>query len=228
MNCSDNHSLSPLSFEIGARSSPLSKAQVREVCDALLVYDSTLRYHVHYMTTFGDRDLATSLRTLDRTDFFTRDIDAWVLQGENRVGVHSAKDLPFPLANGLSLFCITRGVDSSDSLVLGPQDSLQSLKTGARIATSSLRREEMVKALRSDLSFCDIRGTIEQRLSKLESGEVQGVVIAEAAIIRLNLTHLNRIKLPGPTVEGQGKLAVVGRMEDENLRKLFHLIRSLF
>jgi len=218
MQSSDKPSLI---LEVGARSSPLSKAQVQEIYAALQKYQPHIGFDIHYLSTIGDRDQATSLRTLDRTDFFTKDIDAWVLQERGRLGIHSAKDLPVPLTMGLSLFCLTQGVDAADSLLLRRHETLQSLPSGARIATSSLRREEMVKQLRADLNFYDIRGTIEQRIAKLETGEMDGVVVAEAALIRLGLTHLNRIRLPGITAEGQGQLAVVGREEDLEIRALF-------
>jgi hydroxymethylbilane synthase len=217
MQCSDKI----MTLEVGARSSPLSKAQVKEILEALQSHHPHVHFDIHYMTTVGDRDQATSLRALDRTDFFTKDIDQWVLQKKGRLGIHSAKDLPLPLTCGLILFCLTRGVDPSDSLVLRPHETLQSLSSGAKIATSSVRREETVKQLRSDLIFCDLRGTIEQRLAKLNSGEADGVVVAEAALIRLGLTHLNRIRLPGTTVEGQGQLAVVGREDDQEIKALF-------
>ncbi len=218
MQCSDN---AILTLQVGARSSPLSKAQVKEIYGALQQHHPHIHFEIHYLSTIGDRDQVTSLRTLDRTDFFTKDIDTWVLQASGRVGIHSAKDLPIPLAKGLILFCLTRGVDSSDVLVLRPDETLRSLAPGAKIATSSIRREEMVKQLRSDLSFCDLRGTIEQRLAKLETGEADGVIVAEAALIRLGLTHLNRLRLPGTTAEGQGQLAVVGREEDQEIKALF-------
>jgi hydroxymethylbilane synthase len=208
-------------IDVGARSSALSLVQVQEVKDLMQQMHPHVEFCLHSMSTIGDRDQTTSLRTLAQTDFFTRDIDEWVLQKKGRVGVHSAKDLPETLPKGLLLFCITSGIDPSDSLVLRSGFTLENLPIGSRIATSSIRREGIVRSLRSDLVFCDIRGTIEQRLDKLESGEVDGVVIAEAAIIRLRLTHVNRICLPGHTVEGQGKLAVLGREDDHELRILF-------
>lgn len=217
MQCSDKI----ITLEVGARSSPLSKAQVKEIYEALQSYHPYIHFDIHYMSTVGDRDQATSLRTLDRTDFFTKDIDQWVLQGKGRLGIHSAKDLPVPLTQGIALFCLTRGVDSSDSLVFRENENLQSLPLGAKVATSSVRREEAVKQLRSDLIFCDLRGTIEQRLAKLDIGEADGVVVAEAALIRLGLTHLNRIRLPGTTAEGQGQLAIVGRKEDQEIGTFF-------
>ena len=212
---------STLILTIGARTSALSRAQVKEVYDALRTHHPHIVFDIHFITTIGDRDQATSLRTLDRTDFFTKDIDAGVLDGRFQLGVHSAKDLPVPLADGLSLFCLTQGVDPSDSLVLLPGETLESLPTGACIATSSIRREETVKHLRPDLNFRDLRGTIEQRLAKLKAGEAHGVVVAEAALIRLGLTHLNRIRLPGETAQGQGQLAVEGREQDHHLKDLF-------
>jgi len=210
-----------LTLAVGARSSPLSRAQVKEVLEALPLDPSPPCFDIHYFLTTGDRDQTISLRTLGRTDLFTKEIDAWVLRGRHRVGIHSAKDLPVPLAKGLVLFCLTLGVDPSDSLVLRQNETLESLERGARIATSSIRREEAVKGVKGELTFCDIRGTIEQRLAKLETREVDGVVVAEAALIRLGLTHLHRVRLPGKTVEGQGQLVVVGREEEEEVSALF-------
>lgn len=214
----DNHSTI---IEAGARPSPLSQAQVKEVLDALKFYHPLLEFKIHLIATIGDRDLSTSLRTLDRTDFFTRDIDHWVLEKPGRIGIHSAKDLPHPLTAGLTLFCLTRGLDPTDSLILREGSALDQLPSGALIATSSLRREESVRQLRPDFKFCDIRGTIEQRLAQLNSGKIEGVVVAEAALIRLGLARLNRIKLPGFTVEGQGQLAIVGRLDEMRLKDLF-------
>jgi hydroxymethylbilane synthase len=97
------------------------------------------------------------------------------------------------------------------------------LPKGAVIATSSERREAAVRELRPGFSFTfrDVRGTIGQRLALLDKGEADGVVIAEAALIRLGLTHLNRITLPGTTTEMQGQLAIIARQEDNEMRELF-------
>jgi hydroxymethylbilane synthase len=222
MPCLDNEKKTPhLSVAVGARSSPLSRAQVQEVLTALQSYHPSVDFEVQYVETVGDHDQETSLRQLERTDFFTREIDQGVLEGRYRLGIHSAKDLPFPLPQGLGVLCLTKGVDTSDVIVLRSNETFDTLPAGARIATSSVRREEAVKQLRTDLCFFDLRGTIEQRLAKLNTGEADGVIVAEAALIRLGLTHVNRIKLPGPTAEGQGQLAVVGRENDEEMRALF-------
>ncbi len=210
-----------MTLSVAARPSTLSKAQVKEIYEQLILSHPLLKFEITYISTQGDKDKKTSLRHLDKTDFFTQEIDQWVLLGKNRIGIHSAKDLPFPLATGLEIFCLTKGIDPSDSLVLRRGETLNRLSPLAKIATSSLRREEQVKQLRNDFTFCDLRGTIEERLQKMESGEVDGVVIAEAALIRLGFTDLNRIKIPGKTAQGQGQLAVVGREIDKEIKGLF-------
>lgn len=200
---------------VAARASPLSCAQIQEVCPPHITFEP------HLVQSTGDLDLKTSLRTLDKTDFFTDKVDALVLNGTCRLAVHSAKDLPAKIPSGLKIIAITRGIDPSDSLVLREFDQFETLKPGSLIATSSLRREETVKALRSDLNFRDLRGTIHKRLELLEKGEADGVVIAEAALIRLNLMHLNRIRLPGQTTSLQGQLAILAKEGDKEMEELF-------
>ncbi len=202
-----------MKIKTGARSSPLSRTQfeeVRALMPARLVLEPV------WVSSPGDRDRTISLRNLDRTDFFTRDLDKMLLLKTIRLAIHSAKDLPDPLPDGLALALVTKGIDPRDSLVFREGDSLSTLPSGAVIATSSSRREEVVKQLRGDLVFIDLRGSIEERLAKLTDG-ADGVVVAEAAIIRLKLTHLNRVSLPGETAPGQGKLALVTLASDREL-----------
>lgn len=213
-----------LSIKAAARDSLLSRAQVREIEDAMRQQRPQVNFDIVFLKTQGDKDLQTSLRTLDKTDFFTKEIDEGLLQGIYDIGIHSAKDLPDPLPKGLVVIALTSGLNPADALVLRPGESLQNLLPGAKIATSSERREQVVKGLRQDLTFMDLRGTIHQRLAKLETGEADGVVVAEAALVRLNLTHLNRILLPGETAPLQGKLAIVSREGDERLGQLFSVI----
>ncbi len=205
----------------GARSSPLSIAQVQEVQRELESRHNGILLEPLLLTTIGDRDQKTSLRTLEKTDFFTRDIDASLLEGRCRIAVHSAKDLPDPLPKGIAIAALTQGVDSSDSLVLRKGETLGALPSGAKIATSSFRREDSVRQLRADLSFIDVRGPIQQRLSLLDRGVADGVVIAEAALIRLGLAHLHRITLPGETTPYQGQLAIAVRDGDTEMEELF-------
>ncbi len=208
-------------ISVAARESPLSCAQTQEVLNELKITYPDIEFELKMIKTSGDLDLTTSLREMDKTDFFTREIDRMILQGQCRAAIHSAKDLPDPLPKGLYIAAVTRGIDSSDSLVLKEGETLNSLPEGAVIATSSVRREDAVKSLRADFAFVDIRGTIEERLKTIEQGAADGVVIAESALIRLKLTHLNRITLPGETAPLQGRLAVVVRDDDYEMKEIF-------
>jgi hydroxymethylbilane synthase len=187
-------------MKIGARDSPLSRVQVEEIRR-----EFGLTFEVVWVKTRGDLDKASSLRHLEKTDFFTDTLDQMLLAGEIDAAIHSAKDLPAPLPKGLIIAALSKGVDARDSLVLKNLHQKPSV-----VATSSERREEAVRQLFPQCRFVDLRGTIHERLAKLDK-EVDGVVVAEAALIRLQLTHLPRIFLPGPVAPLQGKLAIVCR-----------------
>jgi hydroxymethylbilane synthase len=206
---------------VGARRSPLSQTQVWEVESEIRFFHPHITFSPIFMETNGDIDQSTSLRSLGKTDFFTREIDQMLLTRTCRIAIHSAKDLPDPLPEGLSIVALTAGVDPSDSLVLREGITLNTLPKGAVIATSSERRESAVLELIPHATFIDLRGPIAERLAKLDRGEADGVVVAEAALFRLGLTSLNRVTLPGKTVEGQGQLAVVARSDDYEMRRLF-------
>ena len=193
------------SVRVAARASPLSKAQVAEVFSEL-----NLSYTPYWVETSGDLDKTSSLKTLEKTDFFTKEVDELVLKGICDISVHSAKDLPDPLPEGLKVIALTKGIDPSDSLVMRPNESFRS---GMTIGLSSQRREETLKRMDPTLKFKDIRGTIEERLRLLDTKEVDGVVVAECAIIRLKLNHLNRLKLEGQTAPLQGRLAILAKSE---------------
>ncbi|MFZ0565838.1 MAG: hydroxymethylbilane synthase [Chlamydiales bacterium] len=214
------------SISVAARNSALSKAQVKEVLNELTLFHPSLTFETIYVRTMGDQDKKKSLRLLDKTDFFTREIDQMQQNGLCRIAIHSAKDLPDPLPRGLVLAALTKGVDPSDSLVLEEKKTLATLPYGARIATSSDRREASVRKLRDDFHFVDIRGTIEERLAKLDNREIEGLVVAQAALIRLNLTHLNYITLPGQTAPLQGQLAVIARENDKEMLELFRCLNQ--
>lgn len=208
---------------IGARPSPLAQIQVEEVIEELKRAYPTVLFSIQLSSIYtqGDCDQKTSLKNLNKTSFFTQEIDEALLAGRIRLGIHSAKDLPEPLPSGIKLICLTKGLDPSDSLVLREREFLQDLPTGSRIGTSSLRREIAVLRLRPDFRISDIRGTIGERLEKLTNGTIDGLVVAEAALIRLRLTHLNRILLPDCYTPLQGQLAVLARENDLEIAALF-------
>lgn len=211
-------------IKIAARDSLLSQAQVKEVLQGLKIFYPEISFETTFLKTTGDIDQKTSLMDLDKTDFFTKEVDYLVLQGVCDVGIHSAKDLPEPLSEGLEIYALTKGVDPSDSLVLREGETLNSLSIGAKIGTSSLRRISMIKEYREDLVPVDIRGNIQKRLKLLEDKEVDALIMAEAALIRLELTHLNRMTLKGEVAPFQGRLAVVGRSHHNWIKECFKKI----
>lgn len=211
----------PYSIKVGARGSPLSLIQVQEVLEELRAFCPDISFEVISVQTTGDKDLKTSLRSLEKTDFFTKEIDQLQLTGGCQISIHSAKDLPEPLPKGLVLGALTKGVDSSDVLVFRNGETLENLPPGAKVGTSSARREKNILELRPDLHCVDIRGNIQQRLSLLDEGIVDAVIMAEAALIRLKLTHRTRIPLPGEIAVGQGQLAVIVREGDTEMLELF-------
>lgn len=207
-----------MQLQVAARSSKLSQIQAVEVLSELRQYVPEVRFSFCYVKTIGDLDRKTSLRSLGKTDFFTKELDQMLLNHECRITIHSAKDLPDPIPEGLEVIAITKGVDPSDSLVYCKEAAFDA---NCVIAVSSERREEAVRKLFPSVKFCDIRGTIEERLSQIDGKKIHGAVIAEAALIRLGLTHLERIRLPGETTALQGQLAVIARKNDLEMQKLF-------
>lgn len=206
-------------IEAAARSSPLSRAQIQEVA-AMMPH---VHLEMHWVETMGDKDRLTSLRNLGKTDFFTRELDEMVLQNTVRLAIHSAKDLPDPMPKGLAIAALTKGVDPRDCLVLREGEGL---RKNMVVATSSERREHAVRQLLEDVHFIDLRGTIEERLAKLTTGEADGVVVAAAALLRLKLC-VHSVYLPGETVAGQGRLALVCREEDEEIIDVVQCVSSI-
>lgn len=206
---------------VGARGSRLSKAQVEEVYQELIQHHPHVQFTPIWVTTnTGDLDKTTSLRHLEKTNFFTDEIDARQIKGEFRISIHSAKDLPDPLHPYLEIIALTKGVDPSDSLVVREFP----IPVGARIGTSSLRREAFLKNWRKDLICVDIRGTIDERLKALDDGIIDGIVMAEAALIRLKQTDRPRIHLDTDTAALQGRLAVIARKNDKEMKELFRVL----
>ncbi|MBI5273904.1 MAG: hydroxymethylbilane synthase [Chlamydiales bacterium] len=216
-----------MKIKIGARKSPLSIAQVKEVFQEIKAWAPDILFNLKTYTTTGDADLTTSLKEMEKTDFFTKEIDDGLLGAEIDIAIHSAKDLPATLPDELEIYAITKGVDPRDSVVLYPPFTLKTLPFSSIIGTSSKRREEYLKTIREDFRFFDIRGNIQQRLDLLKSRKIDALVVAESALIRLNLTHLHRVILDAQTTPLQGKLAVIGRKNNVLLKQLFQLINAV-
>ncbi|MDR2963432.1 MAG: uroporphyrinogen-III C-methyltransferase [Bacteroidales bacterium] len=193
---------------VAARASALSLVQVQEVFSAL----PTVDYELLKMASFGDKNKHIPLlNNCVADDFFTRELDHALLYGSADVAIHSAKDVPYPLPAGLELLALTAAADQSDSLVSRHNLTLETLPAGAKIGTSSAQRKAEVLALRPDLEIVPIRGTIEERIAQVDSGEVDALIVATCALFRLGLEHRIAQILPCKTHSLQGNLAVVGR-----------------
>ncbi|MDR2774618.1 MAG: uroporphyrinogen-III C-methyltransferase [Tannerella sp.] len=205
-------------LKVIARNSPLSLIQVEEVFSFL----PSMAYDLTGIASYGDKNKDISLMNENIAgDFFTRELDNALLNGEADVAVHSAKDLPYPLPPGLELYCLTVATVKTDSLVSREHLRLQQLPGGARIGTSSAKRKAELLKLRPDLTVVSLRGTIEERISQVDNGYVDALIVATCALFRLGLDSRITEELPFKTHPLQGNLAIVGKVDNPALRAVF-------
>ncbi len=218
-------SLSTNVISVAARDSPLSKSQVEEVLLELRQNYPDISFSPKWIKTTGDLDQNSSLLDKEKTDFFTREVDEAVLSGECQIAIHSAKDLPDPIHPDLTVIAYTKGLDPSDVLVFRKGESLSSLLPFSKVGTSSLRRIQNLLSLREDLCPIDIRGTIDKRLSFLDEGKVDALIMAKAALIRLKIVR-DMQELPGSTSLMQGRLAILACKEDFAMKEIFKVLAT--
>jgi len=216
-------------YRIGTRTSSLALRQVEEILQVLRRFYPDFKAEVISIDTYGDKDKITPLSQIEGTDFFTREIDDALLKGEIDLAVHSAKDLPDTIKEGLVIAAQTKSIDPYDAIVSKNGLKLAELPQGARIGTSSFRRKTQLSRYRDDFNIVDIRGNIEERLEKLDNGDLDGIVIAACALVRLGLENRITQRIPFEIFKPhplQGSLAVVIREGDLPLRTLFSIIDS--
>ncbi|HEX7070401.1 MAG TPA: hydroxymethylbilane synthase [Rhodothermales bacterium] len=220
--------MQPSPLILGTRGSALALWQANHVRDRLVA--SGYPVELEPITTTGDRRLDVPLASIGEKGLFTRELDEALLDGSIHLAVHSLKDLPSVLTEGLALAAITEREHPFDAFVAGPgvTGELADAPHGAVLATSSLRRQAQLKAWRSDLQVVPIRGNVDTRLRKLDASDWYGAILAEAGLVRLG--QQNRIRervaldVMLPAV-GQGSLGVVCASQNEELRAL---LRSIF
>lgn len=205
-------------LRIASRGSELALWQSRAVQAALRGADPSLAVEIDVMKTTGDVIQDVPLAKIGDKGLFTKELDAALLDGRADLAVHSLKDVPTRLPEGLVLAAVTSREDPRDVLILPPGASgdLDSLPAGARVGTSSLRRRAQLAALRPDLSILDLRGNLNTRLAKLDRGDYDAVVLAAAGVLRLGWTDRVAAYLDAPAwlpAVGQGALAVVCRAD---------------
>ncbi len=206
-------------MRVAARGSKLSILQVEEFFSAY----PDIPYELEIITSLGDKHKEISLLTGEApTDIFTRELDRAILTGRADMCIHSAKDLPYPLPQGISVVCLTRAKDQSDSLVSRTGGGLSELPTGSVVGTSSpMRRRELLR-VRPDLEVRGIRGTIEERVAQVERGDYDAAIVATCALQRLGMEDKITERLPFATHPLQGMLAVTAQSERaEEMRQLF-------
>jgi hydroxymethylbilane synthase len=210
-------------LRIGTRGSPLALAQARLTRDALAAAHGLApeRIAIEIITTTGDRTQDRPLAEIGGKGLFTKEIDLAQIEGRVDIAVHSAKDLPTILPEGLVLAgCLPRE-DARDALVAPRAGTLDALPSGARVGTVSLRRQAMLRRLRPDLRVEALRGNVETRLDRARSGAFDAVILAMAGLRRLGLADavteiLDEARFI-PAV-GQGAIALVARAADSATR----------
>jgi hydroxymethylbilane synthase len=168
--------------------------------------------------TTGDKILDVPLAKVGGKGLFTKEIEVELSAGTVDLAVHSMKDVPTELPEGLMIGAMPERVDPRDAIVSGAGYDLETLPEGARIGTSSLRRRSQVLALRADLDIVDVRGNLDTRMRKAETGEVDAVILAAAGITRMGwadrIGHYIDTSAMCPAV-GQGAIGIEVRMDDE-------------
>ena len=217
-------------LRIASRRSQLAMVQTEWVRDQLLLAHPGLEISIEAMATQGDKILDVALAKIGDKGLFTKELEAQMLVNQADIAVHSLKDLPTNLPDGLMLGCVTEREDPADALVVHArhQDkTLASLPAGAVVGTSSLRRLAQLKYHYPHLLFKDVRGNVITRLEKLDSGDYDCLILAAAGLGRLGLS--NRIhELIDPNISlhavGQGALGIECRVADPEVSTLIKVL----
>lgn len=208
---------------IGTRGSRLALVQAHEIARRLGELAPNLELVVEIVRTKGDIIQDVPLSQVKGQGFFVKELESALSKGEVDLAVHSAKDLPTKLAEGLYLSAITKREDARDCLVSRNGASLDELPEGAVVGTSSLRRQAMLAHRRPDLRIRELRGNVDTRLRKLDDGQYDALIVARAALVRLDRADRISENLPldifVPAV-AQGALAIESREVDTELGEL--------
>ncbi|HEX2380469.1 MAG TPA: hydroxymethylbilane synthase [Methyloceanibacter sp.] len=216
---------------IGTRGSPLALWQARHVLARLLEAHELAEgdAELSVITTSGDRIKDKPLREFGGKGLFTKEIDEALLRGDVTMAVHSMKDLPTELPEGICIAAVLPRADVRDAFISKTAPSLADLAPGAMVGTSSLRRQAQVRRLRPDLGVVDFRGNVETRLRKLEEGRADATLLALAGLERLGLTsHATSIlstEVMLPAV-AQGAIGVTCRSDDAKTRTLLKALND--
>ena len=213
----------PERLVIASRESRLALWQAHHVRDRLSELYPGCQVEILGITTRGDRVLDRSLATIGGKGLFVKELEAALEEGRADLAVHSAKDVPMELPAGFTLAAFLEREDPRDCLVSAKFENLSALPSGARVGSSSLRREAQLRERFPGLLVLPVRGNVETRLRKLDAGEFDALLLATAGLKRLGLGQRIRaviepeVSLPAP---GQGALAIECRAERADIAAL--------
>ncbi|WP_218947547.1 hydroxymethylbilane synthase [Acinetobacter sp. YH16042] len=205
-------------LKIATRQSPLALWQAEHIRARLEALHANLKVELVTFVTQGDKILDTPLAKIGGKGLFVKELEAALLDGRADLAVHSMKDVPMALPEGLSLAVICEREDPLDAFVSNTYNSFDDLPQGAKVGTSSLRRKCQILKQRPDLEIIDLRGNVGTRLSKLDAGNYDAIILASAGLKRLGLAERIRHTLE-PVVSlpavGQGALGLECRSQDQ-------------
>lgn len=204
-------------LRIATRKSPLALWQAEHVKELLEALHPGLEVQLLPMTTTGDQLLSQPLSQVGGKGLFLKELERAMLDGDADLAVHSMKDVPPVLPNGLGLVAIMARHAAEDAFVSNDFANFDSLPQGATVGTASLRRTTQIKAKRPDINISLLRGNIQTRLRKMDEGDYDAIVLASAGLERMGLEQRIRAKLTPeqmlPAV-GQGALGLEARLSD--------------
>jgi hydroxymethylbilane synthase len=210
-------------IRIATRKSPLALAQSRWVARELARHNPGLEVEELHVVTTGDRIQDRPLSEVGGKGLFVTEIEEALSRGEADLAVHSMKDVPAQLADGLFIACVPVREDARDVLVTMDGAGLDDLEAFCKVGTSSLRRRAQLSARRNDIICEPVRGNVDTRLRKLGEGQYRAIVLALAGLRRLSLTHHKHRVLSVeecvPAV-GQGALGLEARLDDAEILKI--------
>lgn len=211
-------------LRIATRKSPLALWQSEHVAERLRQAHPGLEVVLVPMSTRGDEVLDRSLAAIGGKGLFLKELELAMLRGEADCAVHSLKDVPMEQDEPFSLPAILARADPADAWVSNLYASIDALPPGARVGTSSLRRQAQLRARRPDLALLDLRGNVNTRLAKLDAGGYDAIVLACAGLQRLGFDERINARLTPPEwlpAPAQAAVAVECRGDDERVQALF-------
>ena len=219
-------------LKIGTRGSPLALAQAHETQARLMAAHGmpAEAFEVVVISTSGDRIQDRPLSEAGGKGLFTKEIEEALLAGAIDIAVHSSKDMPTVLPDGLELSAFLPREDARDAFIGKAAKRIIDLPQGAKVGSSSLRRQALIRRMRPDLDVVMFRGNVQTRLRKLEEGVAEGTILAHAGLKRLGLGHVVTDLMPldaFPPAPGQGAIGIETRIGDSAVDQMLTAIHEV-